>query len=192
MKAQNLFGKLDTAALTPAEVLEAQAEYLTRATGGVLQGDVHSTRVRGKVSHAFIVNAPLLQQALEILEVEHVEDLPYPAVILPAPLTSDDLIDELGTKEVPANNYSVSTDIQERLRHYSLGAITSSKPFVRVRVANPLSSFSEFQDALREILSSAKVRGRLNSLIAKSRTMRADQSERGEAAKGSPDEASGD
>lgn len=169
----NLFGDIDRSAPAPVAVLKAQAHYLTRSSGGLLVGEVRSTLRGSTMEHLLLATAPALAQQLELLRVEHVAELPYPAVILPAPLRFDDLIERLGTAEVRDPAFDAGNTLLKQARqvaagmNYSphAGSTTRTK---RVRVAEQLASYAEFEAALRAVLGSPKVRGVLNSLIAQS------------------------
>lgn len=158
----NLFGEIDRAAPTPAAVLKVQANYLSRSSGGLLVGEVRSRQRGSRMEHVLLATAPALDQQLELLKVEHVHGFPYPAVIVPAPLRVDDLLDQLGTKEIRNPAYSAA------LEHLEQDPPRSASRTVRVKVANQLASYGEFEAALRGILGGTKVRGLLNSLVSKS------------------------
>jgi hypothetical protein len=148
--------------VSPAMILNKQADALARRTQGMVRGDVSIEEVtHGPSTLFFDLVAPAASYRRRILAVRFSESLVYPAV-----LTSHDKI-ELPRGPTPATNWGLQAEEARRSR-------VAYTP-------------SEFERYLAAIFSSGRVKSAVLSLIAKSNEVRQCLSVRRDSRDSTPD-----
>ncbi len=158
--------------LGPEEILDEQAQLLTRKMNNLLQGKVVRTVMDDRVVLGFEVYAPRLDQTKRLFSVQHGLELEYPAVFvrpseeIPRYLRKEVLIPghpETKTTRVPLGSKAIwMVPVEPEV-------VLSPATEARIEV-NELVACSpyEFREQLEKVLSSTTVKSVILSLLAKS------------------------
>ncbi len=143
--------------LAPQEILEYQAEQLTRRMNDLLCGRVLRIESEDRVILGFDVVASRIDQTMRLFEVQHRVDVEYPVVIHPP---EDDIPNFLKAKVT----YLPSKG------PYKAGSFAKLAELFPSVVENEwiASSPKEFTDKLAKVLASPSVISAIMSLLAKS------------------------
>ena len=148
--------------LSPQEILEEQAEQLTRRMNDLLQGRVTRFEGEGRVILGFEVIAPRIDLTKRLFSVQHQTDAEYPALVVPP---DDDLPGYLkGKSDVPAGSpFAVAMAKGEAIQR-------AMKPLFPppIDMEWVATTPKEFTDRLARVLASSSVKSAIVSLLAKS------------------------
>lgn len=185
----DLFADLDPQTPTPGMLIEAQANNLTRRTGGILEGQVrrYHDGEQGKQTYYLLAFAPVLEQRLELLRIEFADRHPYPVAVIPAPFDAPALTRRLGLAERKVSEDErrrYESALEEHQQQPAVGAVQRASALVNAafepigrlspprppqrveRVGRSCSTYGEVVEELARVLGSDQIRSRLNNLIA--------------------------
>lgn len=158
--------------LGPEDILDEQAELLTRRMHGLLQGRIVRTEASDRIMLGFEVYAPRLDQTKRLFSVHHRLELEYPAAFvspseeIPRYLRAEVTIPGTPEQRVPGLLRSISAAVVlQGLDEEKVIPATEPRVEVNEWVAG---TPTEFTDKLAKVLASPTVKSVIVSLLAKS------------------------
>lgn len=163
--------------LGPQDILEYQANLLTRRMNSLIQGQVVRTDTGDRVILGFEVFAPKIDMTVRLFTVHHQSDAEYPALLVPPDddvpgyLQEQTLIPGHPEQKIP----SVMKTINSIWSKDYMGEDTivpAREPRIQVNewvAASP----EQFTNKLERILNSSTVKAAIISLLAKSQRSQA-------------------
>ncbi len=147
--------------LSPQEILEEQAEQLTRRMNNILQGRVTRLEGEGRVILGFEVIAPRIDQTKRLFTVQHQSDAEYPALVVPP---DDNLPGYLkGRREFLPGSPLAGVMAMEAVR-VAMESINPTPVDVEWVATTP----NEFEQRLAKVLKSSAVKSAILTLLSRS------------------------
>ena len=159
----------------PIELLRGQAKLLEMKTDGVLKAIVETTTEEDVIYNTFYIVAPNLGDYRYALFKTASTSKPYPVFIYDNSI-DDKAIAVKEQRKIIKNPFAMNTAIMQMAQLSEFFRTHEKVEYVGVAIPEPdinATSYSEFEDGIRTILSSKNTSAVIHSLMAQSKQQNA-------------------